>query len=104
MTRHIAITHAAYPVNETATDMEIAEEIISMLAEGEPWVRLWHVDGHHKWYSEWVVMSRHPDGSPDQVAAHEFDGTMTLLSNPQGSLWTKTTCTSCSLTQMPAAG
>lgn len=68
------------PVNEDndTTSRQVAELLID-----EPWVQL---HAHHApgQYTQWTVMERDAIGVPLQIACHEFDGTMGLLSNEPG--------------------
>jgi hypothetical protein len=54
------------------TEIEAAQLVMALLAEGHDWVRMLSSD--RQWSSQWTVLERNEKGLPLQIACLEFDG------------------------------
>lgn len=78
--RYLGIDGGVIPVEDDASDEEIAGAVMRLLVAGEPWVQLWH-ENRPDLVTRWTVLSRNELGVPMQIGSQEFDGTMEVLNN-----------------------
>lgn len=62
-------------------ELDVATQIMAILASGYDWVKLKPHDDKQDWCTEFTVMERGPEGEILYVGKHDFEGDIAVLDN-----------------------